>query len=345
MESAQGDTDITNHIPRVFATQDFPYHTGTVRKALGIPAWEDGHPSSRLLRVIVFPRLRPITSLKRRFVYSWLECVRCHFKLWKLGFEHRDPSLGNLMVDPVTRRGVLNDWDLSYCSQLPQSAQPHGERTGTVPFMAVDLLSKGNWRGKKPRLYRHDLEGLIWILPWVFIQYENSTFKEAKLKTWRTGDYSMCGAAKKEMLDEPNMYDPMASWKGEWRIAETLLTWLRSERGARDVASYHRSRQYHGDIEQEEHDGDAVHAAPLVYPSRDVAEDQFASTDDEGEALMQEIVAGHYSDEQPTDGDLTSDQSAEVAELTAEQVYESFCYALYSIRSLRPALRKLGLRS
>ena len=77
MESAQGDTDITNHIPRVFATQDFPYHTGTVRKALGIPAWEDGHPSSRLLRVIVFPRLRPITSLKRRFVYSWLECVRC----------------------------------------------------------------------------------------------------------------------------------------------------------------------------------------------------------------------------------------------------------------------------
>jgi len=106
---------------------------------------------------------------------------------------------------------------------------------------------------------------------------------------------------------------------------------------------------YRGHIHQEvEHDGDAVHAvraAPLVYPSRDVAEDQFASADDEGEALMQEMIAGHYSDEQPTDGDLTSDQSAEVAELTAEQVYESLCYALYSIPSLRPALRKLGLRS
>ena len=77
MESAQGDTDITNHIPRAFATQDFPYRTGTVRKALGIPDCKDGHPDSRLLRVVVFPRLRPITSLKRRFIYSWLECVRC----------------------------------------------------------------------------------------------------------------------------------------------------------------------------------------------------------------------------------------------------------------------------
>ena len=83
MESAQGDTDITNHIPRVFATQDFPYHTGTIRKALGIPDCKDGHPNSRLLRVIVFPRLRPITSLKRRFIRSWLECVRCAcYQIW-----------------------------------------------------------------------------------------------------------------------------------------------------------------------------------------------------------------------------------------------------------------------
>jgi len=33
-----------------------------------------------------------------------------HFKLWKYG----DPGLPNLMVDPTAKRGVLNDWDLSY---------------------------------------------------------------------------------------------------------------------------------------------------------------------------------------------------------------------------------------
>jgi len=47
-------------------------------------------------------------------------------------------------------------------------------------------------------------------------------------------------------------------------------------------------------------DGGAVHAAPLVYPSGEVAEEQFASTNDEGEALMQEMIAGHYMDEHPT---------------------------------------------
>jgi len=82
-----------------------------------------------------------------------------HFKLWKLGFEHRDPSLSNLMIDPETKHAVLNDWDLSHHTGFPKSTQPHGERTGTIPFMAVDLLSKDNWEGKIPCLYRHTLKG------------------------------------------------------------------------------------------------------------------------------------------------------------------------------------------
>ena len=179
MKSAQGNTDITNHIPTVFATQDFLYCTENVRKALGTPESMDGHPDPRVLRHIVFPYLRPILKGARRFLYSWLERVRCvlpelpqarpylnhlrislgHFKLWKLGFEHRDPSLGILMVNPTTGRGVLNDWDLSHHPGLPRSVQNHGERTGTVPFVAIDLLCARNWRGRKPRLYRHDLEG------------------------------------------------------------------------------------------------------------------------------------------------------------------------------------------
>ena len=77
MKKAQGDTDITNHIPRVFAMQDFPYHTGTARRVVGIPERKEGHPNPRVLRVIVFPSLRPITAFKERFIPSWLACVRC----------------------------------------------------------------------------------------------------------------------------------------------------------------------------------------------------------------------------------------------------------------------------
>jgi len=77
MNAARGDTDITNHIPTVFATENFPHCTANVHKALGIPERKDGHPDPRVLRVIVFPHLQPIVAFKERFLYSWLECVRC----------------------------------------------------------------------------------------------------------------------------------------------------------------------------------------------------------------------------------------------------------------------------
>ena len=99
-----------------------------------------------------------------------------HFKLWQLGFQHGDPSLSNLMINPTTKRGVLNDWDLSYDGHSggDEGHVAGGERTGTLPFMALDLLSDEAWKGNVQRLYRHDLEGFIWILPWVFLQYEGS---------------------------------------------------------------------------------------------------------------------------------------------------------------------------
>jgi hypothetical protein len=59
--------------------------------------------------------------------------------------------------------GVLNDYDLS---SLETSAQgPQGdERTGTILFMAVDLLTQTGQQGEKQHLYRHDLESFMWVL-------------------------------------------------------------------------------------------------------------------------------------------------------------------------------------
>jgi len=51
------------------------------------------------------------------------------------------------MIDPETKRAVLNDWDLSYHPNLPKSVQPHGERTGTVPFMARTYCAKEIGKG------------------------------------------------------------------------------------------------------------------------------------------------------------------------------------------------------
>ena len=163
-----------------------------------------------------------------------------HFRLWQLGFQHADPSLFNLMVDPTTKRGVLNDWDLAYdCRSGPDTGRVvGGERTGTLPFMALDLLTEKAWKGNVQRLYRHDLEGFIWILPWVFLQFEGKELKIPALESWQTGDYTECYEAKSNLLSRLMGSQELAtaSWKAEWRLAESLLHWLRIMESKRALA-------------------------------------------------------------------------------------------------------------
>jgi len=52
--------------------------------------------------------------------------------------------------------GVLNDYDLSSMKDILTSR----ERTGTVPFMALDL-EDGAIEGKVEHLYQHDAESCI----------------------------------------------------------------------------------------------------------------------------------------------------------------------------------------
>ncbi|KAG2746556.1 hypothetical protein P692DRAFT_201718315, partial [Suillus brevipes Sb2] len=80
-----------------------------------------------------------------------------HITLWKEGVYHRDISPPNMMWYWKNGKwiGVLNDYDLS---SLADDPYPRGnERTGTVPFMALDLLSADAQRGEVKHLYRHDL--------------------------------------------------------------------------------------------------------------------------------------------------------------------------------------------
>ena len=104
----------------------------------------------------------------------------------------------------MMKRGMLNDWDLSYdCRSAPDAGRVvGGERTGTLPFMALDLLSEEAWNRNLQRLYRHDLEGFIWILPWVFLQFEEKELMIPALEAWQTGDYVECAEAKRGMISK-----------------------------------------------------------------------------------------------------------------------------------------------
>jgi len=130
------------------------------------------------------------------------------------------------MIDS-TGRGVLNDCDL-----IHRAGEPHrgGERTGTATFMAMELLCDENRDGRMERQYHHDLEGLLWILPWVFLQFENSVRTNRRLADWETGDFAECNRQKSLLLagimTSPPMYSPTKSWRSEWGFAAYLLSWV-----------------------------------------------------------------------------------------------------------------------
>ena len=66
------------------------------------------------------------------------------------------------MWDDEGKVGILNDFDLArFADQTGASGQ---DNTGTLPFMALDLLSEEGLRGEIPRRYRHEAESFTWSL-------------------------------------------------------------------------------------------------------------------------------------------------------------------------------------
>jgi hypothetical protein len=68
-----------------------------------------------------------------------------HWAFWEAGTECGDVNVGNLMYDPLTKRGVLGDLDLARKS--PPSKKPSAkDNTQAVPFLALDLLTEEPFR-------------------------------------------------------------------------------------------------------------------------------------------------------------------------------------------------------
>ncbi|KAG2096091.1 uncharacterized protein F5147DRAFT_641740 [Suillus discolor] len=159
--------------------------------------------SSHVLYILVFHMLHPITKLHGKELFDvWRQCILCHLILWKEGVYHRDISLENLMWYRKNGRliGVLNDYDLS--SLANALGHQGNERTGTVPFMALDLLTKEGQQGKVKHLYRHDLESFMWVFAWIFLRYRQGVLlqRSRPLDGWATLDAIACGDKKSAFL-------------------------------------------------------------------------------------------------------------------------------------------------
>src|SRR5271170_3917635 len=82
---------------------------------------------------------------------------------------------------------------------IPTTCVPQAgtNRMGTIPFMAIELLTNEYWNGSIERLYRHELEAFIWILPFVFLRYQNGKSQRGTVvDQWMTSNYISCREKK-----------------------------------------------------------------------------------------------------------------------------------------------------
>jgi hypothetical protein len=146
-----------------------------------------------------------------------------HYHLWIGGVEHSDISVKNLMYDKINEnRGVLNDYDLAHLLGQPR---PSGtERTGTMPFMALDLLTDDAWEGKIRRLYRHDCESFAWVLLWICHRYDGGKeISNAPLGELVTHDYSQCFKEKYSIFAKLKTLSPASSYASLRNVAVAFL--------------------------------------------------------------------------------------------------------------------------
>ncbi|KAG1774509.1 hypothetical protein EV702DRAFT_1280603 [Suillus placidus] len=214
---------VKHHVPELVWSHKFgDTSTANIRRALGI---DDAEPGRRVFYIIVFRQLEPITKLNGDdFLSAWWQIVVCHYALWENGVHHRDVSPSNLMVYKTSDGrwiGVLNDFDLSSTRDTPSGQ----ERTGTVPFMALNLLTRAAMEGQVKHLYQHDAESFIWVLTWVCVCYEDGVFigRGTRLNDWLKVDAIGCHKEKTSFLYSGRDVKPTSSHEGIWTMALSCL--------------------------------------------------------------------------------------------------------------------------
>ncbi|KAG2096083.1 uncharacterized protein F5147DRAFT_393285 [Suillus discolor] len=229
-EIAKRHVTVQGHVPELLWHHTFTNPTSAIREALDVSEPTKG---SRVLYILVFRKLFPITQLHgKEFFDVWRQCISCHLTLWKEGVYHRDVSPGNLMWywKDGKRIGVLNDYDLS---SLADDPGPRGnERTGTVPFMALDLLTKDGQQGKVKHLYRHDLESFMWVFAWICLRYRQGVLLSRRLRPldeWATLDAIACRKEKLDFLHSLTPFAPSDIDKLTWGVLVNCMLVLKRD--------------------------------------------------------------------------------------------------------------------
>lgn len=183
---------------------------------------------------------------------SW---VGLHDLRYKANILHRDVSVDNVMYEYRDGRVhfVLIDFDMATVlptgeggSYVPTSRH----RTGTLPFMAVDLIEDASNSAKKgyiPIAHRlcHDFESVFWLCVWCTMIMLSSGLEEIQLednlaivRAWETAELKaiaytkmgirarplpMAGFVVSSVAVEAGLEDWFAEWTNIWVTVEGVL--------------------------------------------------------------------------------------------------------------------------
>ncbi|KAJ3734749.1 protein kinase [Lentinula guzmanii] len=167
-----GDPWALNHLPQIIDSITITYDESTVQDRLKTHLNEKYE--ERVMRVTILEKLHPLSELidPRDFAQVFYDILQIHQWLYEcVGILHRDLSSGNIMFRRKDGKicGVLNDFDLSSRVRNMDKGPTSNHRTGTRPFMSIDLLDP-DWKGG--HLYRHDIESLFYIMLCLACRYE-----------------------------------------------------------------------------------------------------------------------------------------------------------------------------
>ncbi|KAF8915043.1 hypothetical protein CPB85DRAFT_1295455 [Mucidula mucida] len=167
---------VLKHLPKIVHAEDIETTPGSTQDRVASflnkeASYVDGgkyHYEYRTLHIVILEELFSINKLScaSDFAQVFFDVLNCHKWLHDVPrILHRDISMSNIMYryHDGAVCGVLNDMDLSsLVADLEQQKATSSMRTGTPPFMAVDLL--GSHKSGTVHLYRHDLESLFYVM-------------------------------------------------------------------------------------------------------------------------------------------------------------------------------------
>jgi hypothetical protein len=129
--------------------------------------------------------------------------------------------------------GVLNDFDLSvHLGKEPPSTSK--QRTGTVPYMAMDLLVTGP---PPPHRYRFDLESLFYVFAYVVCQYhEGKKIDDPPFDAWDHLPTTVLLLKKRQFLADAMTVPPTSNFLALQRLILLLHEMFSDAYDARKTA-------------------------------------------------------------------------------------------------------------